>query len=980
MALAGVGINTVAGFTASIKYALQSSVEGAAKEAQRLSTGNKIINAYEDAAGLVIGTGLEGEARTLKVVLRGILQGQSALYIAEGAIDSLTKITVRQKELTAAALSGVTSDKERGFIQLEYSQLNEEIDRVSSTTNFNGVHLIDGSISTKGNVVTNTQNIVGGSGTSKVTYAPITPTANKSYLDLNGVTFIYGTGVTAGATDVYQANDLRIGFKDVATSTAALVFHVGGTNVTVNIEAVAIPSAAGTITVAGGKAEDIVKNIASAINNDRDTINFGKMQNISARAEGATLVIQSGKVFQDAANAVTDANYSVETTGTTPGQVFSSFKVGANPATTVPSAAAAAVTTNITGYSSGKAVSIAAANESALVTAIANQINGGAGSVALDNYSNAILSRISATALPDNTTQSQSRLVLESKDKSLNGRILMNGFIDNAGTMTRSSSVSEYSSGTKVGSLGLSSISIGGSLLGSGAGYINNLQFANATTDLQSLNANSKAAIVRDGSTFRIGTESGGSLDFTFRQNPVFERDIQIIGDPAKNNADWQATMVNLVSKLRGSSDPIAKNLSYQLNSNSDISISSKVADDSLNGMVFAFRSDTGVETQRMTMKGGMATGLNMSNVSGTGFQGGITRSNVSAIYESPNKVTINISAPGKDGVTFSAKGVDVAAGGNVRLVSNKQDAGGSFDVQLSSGMSISNQNEAELFAATLGDALAGLTFYQTRRIDSFEPKTSASSLNGAFAEITSKSYDGKVNVSSVSVAGTQSDSLGLNRSYITLKTDDGRIFQNVFNPGETMQYLAKGQKVTLVSVNSDKTDAVPLDKNEKIEIYFGNSDIDMTNAQSVLDLQKALVSSFNAGQAPMKFQADSNVNVVIPISLEACDLNTLYDGESYNVATADSAAKAGAAVDGAIDKLLATRDKIGSYESRFNYTIQSLQSYVQNMEQARSAFLDASMPDSVEGFSKENMKTQTAISVLKQIIQTQQQLVSLVQ
>ena len=153
-----------------------------------------------------------------------------------------------------------------------------------------------------------------------------------------------------------------------------------------------------------------------------------------------------------------------------------------------------------------------------------------------------------------------------------------------------------------------------------------------------------------------------------------------------------------------------------------------------------------------------------------------------------------------------------------------------------------------------------------------------------------------------------------------------------------------------------------------------------MTNSTSIAALQSDLSSSFNAGQSGMTFQADSDVAVTIEVSLGSLTLGSLYGNTSYNVTTVDNATAASTAVDLAITTLLGERDTIGSYESRFNYTIQSLQSYVQNMDAARSAFLDASMPDSVEGFSKENMKTQTAISVLKQIIQTQQQLVSLVQ
>ena len=1012
MALAGVGINTVSGFTASIKYALQASVENAAKEAQRLSTGNKIINAFEDAAGLVIGVGLEAETRTLKVVLRGILQGQSALYIAEAAVDSLTQISVRQKELTAAALSGVTSDKERGFIDLEFQQLNSEVTRISTTTNFNGIKLIDGSISNGGNILTDTKNLLAGAGTSALTWTPgaLAPTANISTLDINGVSFRYGTGTTAGAIAIHEANDLTIGFQNITTANTAIVTLVMGTQtVTINTVTTATPSAAGAINVlvsATSTGAEIATAVAEQINQYRDTINFGKMANVSAVANGNSLTIQSGKVFLD--NSVTDATYTYAA-ATTPSTFFTSFQVGSNPATIATATAIAATT--VTDYDTGlKAASLLTPLQSDLVTQIANQINGsGTGFVALDNFSTTVLNGLSAVATPNTTTQTLSSIALTSKNTTLNGRILQTGFVDAGGTagFVRFSDVGQASSGTQAGSLGISNISVGGSLLGTGASYLRGLGFNTASTGAITLNdgvanpnmANTQQLVVNDGAVFRIGTAPGGNIDFTFRLNPVNPNDVQIIANPTLGTADWQATMVNLVEKLRTSNDPLVKNMAYELDANTNFAISSKVADDSLNGMTFAFLGSaasqplpgpytpTNLATQILTMSGGQSSGLNMANISGIqGFEGtgatGINRANVSATYQTPNTITLNITSP--DGsITYSAQNVNVSTGGTVRMTSTTPNkGGGSFDMDFAGGQTVGSQNDANNFATTLGDALAGLSFYQTRRIDSFTPSSDASTLNGAFAEMASKTYNGTLNVKSVAVTGAQQDPLGANRSYIQIKTSDGRTFQNIFNPGESLQYIAKGQALTLVSVTDggNLSTNAPLDANETITIYFGNADIDMTNSTSIAALQSDLSSSFNAGQSGMTFQADSDVAVTIEVSLGSLTLGSLYGNTSYNVTTVDNATAASTAVDLAITTLLGERDTIGSYESRFNYTIQSLQSYVQNMDAARSAFLDASMPDSVEGFSKENMKTQTAISVLKQIIQTQQQLVSLVQ
>jgi len=996
MALAGVGINTVSGFTASIKYALQNSVENAAKEAQRLSTGEKIINAFEDAAGLAIGTGLEGDVKTLKVVLRGILQGQSALYIAEGAVKSLTEVSVRQKELTAAALSGVTSDRERGFIQLEFNALNQEIDRIADTTNFNGTKLIDGSISQGGNVQVNSQNLISGAGTSKLTYAS-QDIANTITTDINGVSFRYGAGITPtgqiGTVDVRKANELRIDLKDTSVLTAAteiFTLTVGGATIAANADAAEADSTATGFTVQIGTGPETAARMAQAINNratgaGTTLVNFDKLENISARAEGSTLIIDSGKVFMSGTN--TNANYGLSIPGSTatpPVAYVNSYQIGDNASSSVVPGTNPIVA-SITDYAAGKAVTIGASTGGAVgsqndvVNGIAAAINNGV--TGLDNYSASILSRLSATSLPDVTTPANARLTLESKDTGLNGRILVKNTQLSGGVVTNLPSlVGEYANGTAVGSLGISSVSVGGSLLADSAGniYVKDLSFEKSSTGSVPLSNPARTSLVTDGAIFRIGN-SGGNVDFVMKQNPVLENEVQIIGDPTKGTDDWKSTLVNLVNKLRASQNPLVQNLAYELNLDGDLKISSEVADDALNGMQFSILPSATAATasQTMVMQGGMAQGLNMANISGApGFVGGINRSNVSALYESANKITLNITSP--DGsITYSAKGVDVSAGGDVRLVSNKQNEGGNFRIQLKGNNSIADQNSADTFAASLGDQLAGLKFYQKRNIDSFKPSITEGTLSGAHAEMTSSSFPENLSIKSVKVTGTTSDNLGLNRSFIEIQTSDGRTFQNVFDPGETLQYISKGQKVTLVSVDAN---GVALNKDEKIDLFFGGSDVDMTSNNAVAALEYDLKNAFKAGQAPMKFQADSDASVVIDISIDALNTKALYKGVTYDVTTSENAREAGVAVDEAIGMLLAARDQIGSYESRFNYTIQSLQSYVQNMDSARSAFLDASMPDSVEGFAKENMKTQTAISVLKQIIQTQQQLVSLVQ
>ena len=117
-----------------------------AQSVERISSGIRINRASDDAAGLAISEGLRSDIRTLRQAVRNANDGISLINITEGALNEQASILIRLRELAAQASTGTVGSTERQTIQLEFSALRNEIDRISNVTEFNGQKLVDGSL------------------------------------------------------------------------------------------------------------------------------------------------------------------------------------------------------------------------------------------------------------------------------------------------------------------------------------------------------------------------------------------------------------------------------------------------------------------------------------------------------------------------------------------------------------------------------------------------------------------------------------------------------------------------------------------------------------------------------------------------------------------------------------------------------------------------------------------------------------------
>lgn len=181
----------------TVNNSLQRAQNNLSASIERLSSGYKINSSADDPAGCAISEKMRMQIRGLKQADNNAADGESVLNTAEGALQEINAMLVRMKELTVQTANDVNSDQERSAIQDELNSINEEIDRITSETEFNTQPLLNGNLSRR--VYSNVQNVV-----------------NLSVTD-NYPAGIYGITVTQDARQAIAVGDGTIAMSSTDT-------------------------------------------------------------------------------------------------------------------------------------------------------------------------------------------------------------------------------------------------------------------------------------------------------------------------------------------------------------------------------------------------------------------------------------------------------------------------------------------------------------------------------------------------------------------------------------------------------------------------------------------------------------------------------------------------------------------------------------------------------------------------------------------
>lgn len=242
---------------------LTSSQNALATSLQRLSSGLRINSAKDDAAGLAISERMSSQIRGLNQAARNANDGISMAQTAEGALGEIGNNLQRIRELAVQSRNASNSASDRQALNNEVQQLKSEIDRVSSSTSFNGIKLIDGSF-------TNQSFQVGANVGETITISNLV-NAQSSALGSTTSSSANVTGVAATAFTAITAGDLTVNGVSVgavaaggnaATQGANIAAAINTVSSTTNVTATA--DAAGKVTLTNGSGSNTVVAFAGA--------------------------------------------------------------------------------------------------------------------------------------------------------------------------------------------------------------------------------------------------------------------------------------------------------------------------------------------------------------------------------------------------------------------------------------------------------------------------------------------------------------------------------------------------------------------------------------------------------------------------------------------------------------------------------------------------------------------------------------------
>lgn len=227
----------------SAQNALSKTTRGLQTAYERLSSGLRINSASDDAAGLAIASSLQADARIATVAMRNANDGISVIEITDGAISQISNILSRLAELAEQSANGVYANGQRSALQLEFTALLSEVERIALTTEFNGLNLLSGG----GNVTFQ----VGFDGTS------------MSRIQYNGVQATL-TSLGLAPSDSSQHLYSITGNSDIDSQSAAQLALDA-----INVAIVSLSRNRGTLGAAQSRLETTINNLMVARENFR---------------------------------------------------------------------------------------------------------------------------------------------------------------------------------------------------------------------------------------------------------------------------------------------------------------------------------------------------------------------------------------------------------------------------------------------------------------------------------------------------------------------------------------------------------------------------------------------------------------------------------------------------------------------------------------------------------------------------------------
>ena len=239
---------------------------------ERIATGIRLQRSGDDIGAMAVSESLRGDVTSLRQGAKNLNDGISLIQTADGALNEQTSILIRLREITSQSATGTIGDTERATVQLEFSALRAEFDRIANSTEFNGQKLLDGTLAAS-------------SSNSTVLQLGVDSSDNNRF-DLNQK--INLTAITS--------SELGFGTDSIATDTGALRAMANLTTAIEKLSAIRgrVGAVQETLDYSKAAMDAHVENLTGAISTMRDADfaeEFASMTKNQILVQGAAAMI-----------------------------------------------------------------------------------------------------------------------------------------------------------------------------------------------------------------------------------------------------------------------------------------------------------------------------------------------------------------------------------------------------------------------------------------------------------------------------------------------------------------------------------------------------------------------------------------------------------------------------------------------------------------------------------------------------------------
>ena len=882
---------------------------------QRLSTGLRINSAKDDAAGLAISNRMSSQISGLSVAIRNANDGISMMQTAEGALGEVTDMLQRMRELALQSASDINNDNDRSYLNAEVQSLKTEIDRIVSTTQFNGKNLLDGTMNAMlqiGEKAGQTMNVAIGN----------LATAALGTTSSSGVTTASTSNSAQGVAAVSTISQMAFNGND----TYGFVLRVGnGTG-----------SSTENLTIAGGvvkgnDAEDVATKIRAAA-----TAAVTAVAGQTTTAAAATRAAMANLDVKANGNVLTITNKlgdKVEVSG---------FTSSANGTASYASVSGSGTSRLLS--DTAAATSVANINASPATTAT--------GTLALENgksYSfrlNDQLININNLGTGTTTAQALAAIKLAIGSGGAGSTVATSG----TGTGTTHSFSLQDTTGKQVAITNFSSTSApagsaGSMVLTSRVGTISG-SFANGGVDSQT--------IALAGDIVQLSF-SQADANYTFN----------IGGAPASGQTAATGTSFTVNTAAGASLADALATVRDQINANSTAFalVEARVVDGKLELQQKTGQTGTKIHTFSSTGKpaviAGTATlgGTNLVTAGAASTTNGVqaTASQMALSFsESDNysftltnastgTTTISATVNGSDysalvsavNSNTTATGITARVDGNKVLLEKASGAGFTLANMSSTGSGkMTAANAAGQGSSAVLDDTAAITGATTAAAGIATATTMELTNSGNETKVGFTISDGTTNAVVRPGAWTVADGLDIVAEVNRALTTAGSSITAAYAAGKLTLTNATGGKIEINNYSSDGT--------------------------------TTLTATPASGQGVGKVLDDSSLGG-LQASVSAVAITT-QAGSSNAIAT----------IDRALENINSQRANLGAFQNRLNYTVNNLSNIVTNTSQSRSRILDTDYATETTNMAKSQIIQQAATAMLAQANQSAQSVLAL--